>query len=92
MLPDLELLLTTGILAAFPGRDMGQRTRAEIGLLFSYQSDKAIVFLSYRSALLRPRSGMLSRLRCLIRSICTRIAHRETGKDTEALLGKDISR
>ena len=45
MLPDLELLSTTWILTAFPRRDMGLRTRAEIGLLF-IQRDKADVFLS----------------------------------------------
>ena len=45
MLPDLELLSSTRILSTFPRRDMGLRTRAEIGLLFS-QRDKAVVFIS----------------------------------------------
>ena len=45
MLPDLELLSTPRILTAFPCRDIGLRTRTEIGLLFP-KRDKAVVFLS----------------------------------------------
>ena len=35
IVPDLELLSTTGILASFLLRDMGERTRVEIDLLLS---------------------------------------------------------
>ena len=45
----------------------------------------------YPSAQFRSRSGLLSRLRFPIRSIHSRIPHRETTKDTDALLGEDIS-
>ena len=76
------LLFSVGIWVKGQGRGSGFCFLRAIKLLSSYH---------YRSALFRPGSGMLSRLRFPIRSICTRIAHRETGKDTEALLGEDIS-
>ena len=77
------------------GRDKGPKNMVSVKCICSWEMRlRAIKLLSsyrYRSASFRPRSGMHSRPWFPIHLICSRIAHRETAQDTDALLGEDIS-